>query len=58
MLWEQVTEPSAAGGGYSEAKEKKNKENCDALQASKATIFFLVVRRFKELFKFYIFIEA
>ena len=47
QLWEQVTEPSAAGGGFSEAEEKKNKENCDALQASKATIFFLVVRRFK-----------
>ena len=47
QLWEQVTEPSAAGGGYSEAEEEKNKENCDALQASKTTIFFLVVRRFK-----------
>ena len=41
-LRDQVTEPSAAGGGKSEAKEEKNKENCEALQASKATVFFLV----------------
>ena len=38
---DQVTEPSAAGGGRSEAEEEKNKENCEAT-ASKATIFFLV----------------
>ena len=47
QLWEQVTEPSAAGGGFSEAEEEKNKENREALQASEATMFFLVVRRFK-----------
>ena len=39
---DQVTEPSAAGGGRSEAEEEKNKENCEALQASKATVFFSV----------------
>ncbi len=39
---DQVTEPSTAGGGRSEAEEEKNKENCEAPQASKATIFFLV----------------
>ena len=39
---DQVTEPSAAGGRYSEAQEEKNKENREALQASEATIFFLV----------------
>ena len=37
-----MTEPSAACGGKSEAEEEKNKENCEALQASKATIFFSV----------------
>ena len=38
---DQVTEPSAAGGRYSEAEEEKNKENREALQASGATMFFL-----------------
>ena len=37
-----MTEPSAAGGRYSEAEEEKNKENREALQASGATMFFLV----------------
>ena len=39
---DQVTKPSAACGGRNEAEEEKNKENREALQASKATIFFLV----------------
>ena len=37
-----MTEPSAAGGRYSEAEEEKNKENHEALQASEATMFFSV----------------
>ena len=34
---DQVTEPSAAGGRYSEAEEEKNKENHEA-GASEATM--------------------
>ena len=39
---DQVSEPTAAGGGIREAEKKKNKEYHEALQASETTIFFLV----------------
>ena len=39
---DQVTEPSAACGGRSEAEEGKNKELGEALQASIMTMFFQV----------------
>ena len=44
---DQATEPSAACGRWSEAEEEKNKEQCEALPASRATMFFSVSRGFK-----------
>ena len=58
QLWEQATEPSAAGGGFSEAEEEKNKENREALQASEATMAFLGSPQVQGTVKLTIFIEA